>query len=186
MPTQFLSTPFGQQMRPMIDSMYRRAPPPSTLRSSPAQAYPTPAQTPPPGLANATGAHSQSVASSLLQSVAARAASAPEGTGRDPSISSLGSHLFVSTNPASFESILKRHRGVIALFVENSPAESELEVAFETLAKRKARSNQVTFVRVDVKVGNAKEVLAMWGPEKTPSVVHFLKGEKVYRCLKDE
>lgn len=70
--------------------------------------------------------------------------------------------------------------------MENSPAERELEVAFGTLAKGKARSNQVTFVRVDVKVGNAKEVLVMWGPEKTPSVVHFLKGEKVYHCLKDE
>jgi len=185
LPTQFLSTPFGQQMRPMIDNMYRHAPPPSAIPYSPTQAYPTPAQTP-PGSTTPAISPNQSLASSLLHNVASQASSGPGGAGRQPSVSSLGSHLHISTNPASFESILKRHRGVIALFVENSPAERELEVAFEALAKREAKSNQVAFVRVDVKVGNAKEVFEVWSLEKTPSVAHFLKGEKVLRCSNNE
>ncbi|KAF8318355.1 PPPDE putative peptidase domain-containing protein [Cantharellus anzutake] len=167
LPAQFLSTPLGQQMRPMIDSMYRRAPP-SAVGVSPPQTYPAPAQTPSP-----------SVGSSLLQNVAARAVSGPAAAGTQPSLSSLSSHLLVSTNLASFESILEKHRGVIALFVQNLPSEKKLEVAFEALAKEKANLNRVAFVSVDASVGNAKDVIKKWNVGNIPSVLCLLKGEKI-------
>ncbi|KAF8313556.1 PPPDE putative peptidase domain-containing protein [Cantharellus anzutake] len=156
LPAQFLSTPLGQQMRPMIDSMYRSRSPSAVGVSPP-----------------------QTVGSSLLQNVAARAVSGPAAAGTQPSLSSLSSHLLVSTNLASFESILEKHRGVIALFVQNLPSEKKLEVAFEALAKEKANLNRVAFVSVDASVGNAKDVIKKWNVGNIPSVLCLLKGEKI-------
>lgn len=152
LPADFLSTPFGQMLRPTIDQMFRG--PGNT----------PPAATPP------RGPSAGAVVGSLLQAAASRAASGQAQT--------LTSHLQISTNPSSFRSLLKSHRGTVAFFTSQTCAPCKtVEPVFEELARSKARQGGVAFVKVDLGVGLGGQVASEWGVVATPTFL-FFKGDK--------
>ncbi|KAF9516513.1 hypothetical protein BS47DRAFT_1340874 [Hydnum rufescens UP504] len=178
LPSDFLATPMGRQMRPMIDNMFRRPGVPP---------YPTPADTPPSGVPSPTSALNPQLATSLLQSVAAQATSTSGTHSSTAPISgagsSLTSHLHISTNLASFENVIQHHRATVVLFVSASKENKDVDRVFERLARDKAKMNAVAFVKVDKEVGNGAEVLTKCGISATPSFQFYQQGEKVGELL---
>lgn len=156
-------------MRPMIDQMYRRP--------GAAGAYPTPADTPPPGLGGGFGGLNPAIASSLLQGVASQAASSPTAGPSVGSGAGLTSHLHISTNLASFDRLLGQHRASIAFF--SSPSSASIGVVFEQLARDKAKTNSIAFIKVDKDVGNGTEILNKYKVGDTPSFLFFRHADRV-------
>lgn len=178
LPNDFLSTPFGQALRPTIDSMFRR-PGGSALPTVPSGAPPPSSNT--------------DLASTLLQAVASRAisdgtqpyvpasaSSSPSTPTPTPATQTLTSPIHLSTNPSSFHSVLRTHRAVIAFFTSSSCGPCRMiEPIFEDLAKVKARSESgVAFTKVDMGVGMGGSVANEWGVRVTPTFLFFLDGKK--------
>ncbi|KAF7985602.1 hypothetical protein HWV62_3907 [Athelia sp. TMB] len=174
LPTDFLSTPFGAALRPTIDMMYRR---PGT--------GPVAAPAGPP-VAN------PDIASTLLQAVASRAASngqlpTPNPTSPPtpvPTVATqtLTSPIHVSTNPASFNSVLHSHRAVVAFFTSTTCGPCRMIApVFEELAAAKATSgSEVAFVKIDLAVGMGSAVSGEWGVKVTPTFLFFMDGKKIH------
>ncbi|GJJ15677.1 hypothetical protein Clacol_009955 [Clathrus columnatus] len=156
LPQEFLSTPFGAALRPTIDAMFRR----------PSAGAPT--VLPP------------SSGSSLLNSVASRAAGEPQiPSVPSASTSTLSSPLQISTNPASFHAILSSHRCVSVFFTSSTCAPCNLIApTFEDLAWKHAKSNVIAFVKVDMGVGLGNQIAQKWGIRVTPTFMFFLDGKK--------
>lgn len=169
LPSDFLSTPFGAALRPTIDSMFRCP----TGLTPPA----VPGQQPNPGPAS----------SPLLQAVADRAtAGAALDSGYStPSTSTVAGAIHVSTNPASFRSLLEAHRAVVAMFTSATCGPCRMiEPAFEDLAHAKSRgrgAGKVAFAKVDLGVGMGEAVARQYGVSATPTFGFFLDGKRV--CL---
>ncbi|CCO31095.1 PPPDE peptidase domain-containing protein 2 AltName: Full=Protein FAM152B [Rhizoctonia solani AG-1 IB] len=144
LPADFLSTPFGASMRPMIDNMFRR---------------PTPGTTPPPATPQ-TGVPSGDISNLLLQAVAQRAASStfnqPETT--NPGSSTVAAAVHIATNPPSLDSLIRSHKASVIFFTSSScgPCRA-IEPAFEDIAREKAGPD-VVFVKVSLDVPAASEV----------------------------
>ncbi|KAH8998488.1 DUF862-domain-containing protein [Lactarius akahatsu] len=168
LPSDFLSTPFGAALRPTIDSMFRR---PAGL-TPPA----VPGQQPSPGPA----------ASSLLQAVADRATAgaAQESGYSTPSTSTVAGAIHVSTNPASFRSLLEAHRAVVAMFTSATCGPCRMiEPVFEDLAHAKSRgrgAGKVAFAKVDLGVGMGEAVARQYGVSATPTFGFFLDGKRIH------
>ncbi|KAH9065328.1 DUF862-domain-containing protein [Lactarius vividus] len=167
LPSDFLSTPFGAALRPTIDSMFRR---PTGLAPSA-----VPAQQPNPG-----------PASSLLQAVADRAtAGAALDSGYStPSTSTVAGAIHVSTNPASFRSLLESHRAVVAMFTSATCGPCRMiEPVFEDLAHAKSRGRgegKVAFAKVDLGVGMGGAVARQYDVSATPTFGFFLDGKRIH------
>ncbi|KAJ7147552.1 PPPDE putative peptidase domain-containing protein [Mycena crocata] len=166
LPTDFLSTPFGAALRPTIDSMYRRPAPGAPVA-------------PPPN---------QPVAASLLQAVAARAqAPAPAvAPAHLAATESLAAPLHPSTNSASFRTLLRTHRAVVAFFTDQQgcPPCRVIAPVFDQLATQKGvRSNTggrgAAFTKIDMRVGAGGTLSQEWGVRVTPTFMFFLNGTKV-------
>ncbi|KAG9005426.1 hypothetical protein FRB94_010905 [Tulasnella sp. JGI-2019a] len=137
LPTDFLSTPFGQQMRPMIDNMYRRTLP----GPSPQTAIPTLA--------------SQAEAATLTSPV------------------------HVSTNTASFNSLLQSNKAVVAFFTSDTCAPCKMIApVFKDIGADKSRDG-VAFVEVNMSNGMSGIVAREHGISATPTFLFFLVGSKV-------
>ncbi|KZP33435.1 DUF862-domain-containing protein [Athelia psychrophila] len=174
LPTDFLATPFGAALRPTIDGMYRR---PAAGR--------TPGPVAPPV------ANTDNIASALLQAVASRAASngqlptpnptSPSTPTPNAATQTLTSPIHVSTNPASFSSVLHAHRAVVAFFTSTTCGPCRMIApVFEELARAKARGgNGVAFVKVDLDVGLGSGVAGEWGVKVTPTFLFFMDGKKI-------
>ncbi|TDL23184.1 DUF862-domain-containing protein [Rickenella mellea] len=167
LPTDFLSTPFGAALRPTIDAMYRR---------------PTPGQIPAPSPRDPQSA------SSLLQSVANRAAGSSSTNGYLPTpaatplqaTASVASPLQLCTNPHTLNSLFRTHRAVTVFFTSQTcPPCKMVEPVFERLAEDKA-SEGVAFAKVDMGVGLGGEVARAWNVRVTPTFLFFLDGNKVH------
>jgi len=155
LPTDFLSTPFGQALRPTIDQMYRPG-------SAP--------QEPPP---------SDAIASAILQGVAANANATPSHANGISATQTLTGPIQISTNPASFETIKQRHKAVIAFFTSQTCAPCKVvEPVFEGLAREKA-SPSIAFVKVDLSIAMGHQVGRYNGVYATPTFQFFLNGKKV-------
>ncbi|KAI9465406.1 DUF862-domain-containing protein [Lactarius psammicola] len=167
LPSDFLSTPFGAALRPTIDSMFRRP----TGLTPPA----APGQQPSPG-----------PASSLLQTVADRAtAPAAQDSGYStPSTSTIAGAIHVSTNPASFRSLLDSHRTVVAMFTSATCGPCRLiEPVFEDLAHAKSRGRgggKVAFAKVDLGVGMGGAIARQYNVSATPTFGFFLDGKRIH------
>ncbi|KAF7314207.1 hypothetical protein MKEN_00892900 [Mycena kentingensis (nom. inval.)] len=166
LPTDFLSTPFGQALRPTIDAMYRR--PGAT---APPMAPPTP---------------NQPIASSLLQAIASQTQqpAPPQPTPRPlAATESLTGPMHTTTNSASFRNLLKTHRAVVALFTDpvGCPPCRMIAPVFEQLASEKGvRSSTgrgAAFTTIDTRVGQS--LSAEWGIRATPTFMFFLDGKKI-------
>ena len=166
LPSDFLSTDFGRALRPTIDRMY------SGPTSGPA---PSP-----------TTSTSQ-VATSLLRSVAQSAAASPSPLHSEypsPGLSSVVSPIHVSTNLASFQSILESHRAVVAFFTSATCGPCRfIEPTFEEVAEQKTRGvgpGLVAFVKVDIQVGAGHQLASRYSVRATPTFIMFMNQQKVY------
>ena len=164
LPTDFLSTPFGAALRPTIDSMYRRPIPGAT----------------PANPSTAAAASNPALANSILQSVASQAHSSyPPPAAPAAATQSLTAPIHLSTNPASFNSLLRTHRAVIAFFTSATcPPCRVIEPVFERLAEEKGGRGAV-FTKIDMGVGMGGSVAGEWGVRVTPTFIFFLDGKKV-------
>ncbi|KAJ6557338.1 PPPDE putative peptidase domain-containing protein [Mycena vulgaris] len=168
LPTDFLSTPFGAALRPTIDNMYRR----------PAPGVPATA-TPPPN---------QPVAASLLQAVAAQAQRPVSAPTAAPlaATESLAAPMHPSTNSASFRTLLRTHRAVVAFFTDaqGCPPCRVIAPVFEQLAAEKgihaaSGGRGAAFTKIDLRVGAGGALATEWGVRATPTFMFFLDGTKV-------
>ncbi|ELU42231.1 ATP-dependent RNA helicase DHX8 [Rhizoctonia solani AG-1 IA] len=164
LPADFLSTPFGASMRPMIDNMFRR---------------PTPGTTPPPGTPQ-TAAPTGDISNLLLQAVAQRAASSAANQPTvNPGSSTVAAPVHIATNPPSLDSLIKSHKASVVFFTSSSCSPCRMiEPAFEDLAREKAGPD-VVFVKVSMDIPAASEVAGRWGVRVTPTFIMCLGGERV-------
>lgn len=156
--------------------------------SRPANGFPAPAV---PSLSP-----DPALAASLLQSVAERA----QVTAGSPSVGGalstpptsvsvsvpapdapLTAPMHITTNPASFQSLLSSHRAVVAFFTSATCGPCRLiEPVFLDLAKSKSRSNGgVGFAKIDLSVGLGSAVASAYQVRATPTFIFFLNGRKV-------
>ncbi|KAJ7366713.1 PPPDE putative peptidase domain-containing protein [Mycena albidolilacea] len=171
LPTDFLATPFGAALRPTIDNMYRRP--------TPGEATATP---PPPN---------QPVAASLLQAVAAQAQGQPSTPNPPPAAplaatQSLASPLHPSTNSASFRTLIRTHRAVVAFFTDfqGCPPCRMIAPVFEQLAAEKGvrvatGGRGAAFTKIDLRIGAGGTLATEWGVRATPTFMFFLDGTKI-------
>jgi hypothetical protein len=185
LPADFLSTPFGQQMKPQIDAMY-------TGRSGGAAVVGSPSGQ---GGAGSQGNAMGMGLGGLLAGIAGKAAgpSPPSSasTSQSDLIQSTASSLMIITNPTSFDASLASHPNSIALFRSSSSSSasaepSVVEKKFEEMAKDEAAENKVDleYLVVDVGVGKGEQVAEKCGVEskeleRGPVVVLFKQGVKV-------
>ena len=160
LPSDFLSTPFGAALRPTIDAMFRRPTGPTPLAPAP----------------------------SLLQGVADRATMGAPGGVQDsgystPSTSTIAGAIHVSTNPASFRSLLESHRAVVAMFTSATCGPCRMiEPVFEDIAHAKTRgtgAGKVAFAKVDLAVGMSGAIARQYNVAATPTFAFFLDGKRV-------
>ncbi|WVR03495.1 hypothetical protein IAU60_000486 [Kwoniella sp. DSM 27419] len=190
LPAEFLSTPFGQAMKPQIDAMFRRTTPserpipgpsPQTAGVNPAassSASPAP-----------SGSAAPDLASTLLQAVAAQAHSNSNGTGAGSSASRSPpnpetSPLTLVSSTTNFHSILKQHPAVVVNFTNtpSCPPCRAIKPVYETISATHASTYGVKgarFVEVELSVGEGREIAGQYGVHATPTFMFFRDGKKV-------
>lgn len=154
LPSDFLSTPFGAALRPTIDAMFRRP----TGLAPPAAPGQQPRAPAPPAAASLDSGYST------------------------PSTSTLAGAVHVSTNPASFRSLLDSHRAVVAFFTSATCGPCRMiEPVFEDLAHEKSRggAGRVAFAKVDLAVGMSGAIARQYNVSATPTFGFFLDGKRV-------
>ncbi|KAF9267288.1 DUF862-domain-containing protein [Marasmius fiardii PR-910] len=179
LPTDFLSTPFGAALRPTIDAMFRR-PTPGT----------TPTQVPTPTPASSQPMPNPELVGSILQAVAAQAHQTGQpaaSTSQDLSRStnSLTSPLHPCANSASFNSLLKTHKAVVACFsnVITCPPCRAIAPIFEDLARKKGPKSGgaagAVFTKIDLATPSGQALGSEWGVRVMPTFMFFLDARKV-------
>lgn len=162
LPSDFLSTDFGRALRPTIDHMYDRP----TAVSAPSPSSSTP-----------------QVATSLLRSVTEGAAASSRPDYPTSGLSSVVSPIHVSTNLASFQSILESHRAVVAFFTSATCGPCRfIEPTFEEIAEQKTGGvgpGLVAFVKVDIQVGAGHQLASRYSVRATPTFIMFMDQKKV-------
>lgn len=165
LPSDFLSTDFGRVLRPVIDRMH---PVPITeLGTSPNR------NTSPVAASSSRSVQEGSIVSPTLRP-------APLG----PGLSSVVSPIHVSTNLASFHSILASHRAVVAFFTSATCGPCRfIEPTFEEIAEQKTRGTGpglIAFVKVDIQVGAGYQLASQYSVTATPTFMTFMDQQKVY------
>ncbi|KAH9002673.1 DUF862-domain-containing protein [Lactarius hatsudake] len=106
------------------------------------------------------------------------------GPASTPSTSTVAGALHVSTNPASFRSLLESHRAVVAMFTSATCGPCRMiEPVFEDLAHAKSRgrgAGKVAFTKVDLGVGMGEAVARQYGVSATPTFGFFLDGKRIH------
>lgn len=165
LPSDFLSTDFGRALRPTIDRMYAEPAAGSVLSSG---------QTP------------QVASSPSRSAVEGGSISPPVLRPGSPSsgLSSVVSPIHVSTNLASFQSILVSHRVVVAFFTSASCGPCRfIEPTFVEMAEQKTRGvgpGLIAFVKVDIQVGTGHQLASQYSVRATPTFIMFMDQEKVW------
>lgn len=176
LPAEFLSTPFGQAMRPQIDAMFRQSAP-TEHRINGAASLPTPpdSTSPSPG---------PSMANSLLSAVAAQATQAQSPTPPVSANTAPASPLSLVTSVTHFASILKQNTAVIANFTNTpscapcraiKPVYESLAVALHPMYAAKS----VAFVEIELGVGEGQRLASQYKVQATPTFLFFRNGSKV-------
>ncbi|WVN90939.1 uncharacterized protein L203_106184 [Cryptococcus depauperatus CBS 7841] len=189
LPSEFLSTPFGQMMKPQIDAMFRGPP---SERPIPDKAVPTNGAVPAPA---AGSAGSASLASALLQSVASHAATQAGGSARSaseatPSKTSAAlpnpetSPLTLVSSSSNFHSILSQHSAVVVNFTNtpSCPPCKVIKPVYESIAALYAPTygaRGARFVEVELGIGQGREIAGQYGVQATPTFMFFKDGKKV-------
>lgn len=99
-----------------------------------------------------------------------------------PGLSSVVSPIHISTNLASFQSLLESHRAVIAFFTSATCGPCHfIEPTFEEIAERKTRGvgpGLVAFVKVDIQ-GAGHQLASRYSVRATPTFIMFMNQQKV-------
>ncbi|GAA5870940.1 hypothetical protein JCM3774_003485 [Rhodotorula dairenensis] len=167
-PSEIMSTPFGQQMRPMIEQMFvgRRTP---SAGAAVNNLLPQLGLTPP-----ATPPTSRTPAPRLADDA--------------PSVDSVASNLQICTSAASLRTLVSSSPAVAIMFTSPScPPCQAIKPRFEALARDHASPrNRIDFVLVETHVGAGAEVARnaeFGGPvTATPTFVFFSRGVKTGGC----
>ncbi|KAK4688020.1 desumoylating isopeptidase 1, partial [Tremellales sp. Uapishka_1] len=172
LPTEFLSTPFGQAMRPQIDAMFKRTSP-SEHPIAGSSSLPTPpisgANTPYP------------LASSLLSAVAAQATTdTPPPVPPTPETSPLT----LVTSLSNFTSILRQYSAVVVNFTNTAGCAPcrVIKPIYESLASEYASTygaKGARFVEVELGVGEGRDIASRHGVSATPTFIFYRNGKKV-------
>ncbi|GAA6007584.1 hypothetical protein JCM10207_006394 [Rhodosporidiobolus poonsookiae] len=170
-----ISTPFGQQMRPMIEQMF-------VGRRTPSAGAAVNNLLPSLGVAPPASAPSSATATGTTTPVAV-----PRDT---PTTQSLTSNLQICTAAASLRSTLTSAPAVAVMFTSPTcPPCTAIKPFFEDLARKHggaAGSKRIEFVLVEMGIGEGAQVARsaeFGGPvQATPSFVFFARGEKVGEC----
>lgn len=182
LPAEFLSTPFGQSMRPQIDAMFKKTSP-SEHRIQ-GSAYPT------PPVSGSSTPSANPLASSLLSSVAQQAQTS----------STAGSPLAQSSMSASkvapeapgltpvssvsyFNTILSQNVAVVANFTNtpSCPPCRAIKPAYESIASQFSQQyvgRGVRFVDIELGVGEGRTLASRFGVSATPTFIFFKDGKK--------
>jgi len=141
------------------------------------------------GLAPSPSQSTPQVAASLLRSVAQSATvspSVPHLNSPSSGLSSVVSPIHVSTNLASFQSILESHRAVIVFFTSATCGPCRfIEPTFEEIAEQKTGGvgpGLIAFVKVDIQVGTGHQLAVRYSVRATPTFIMFMDQRKV--CFK--
>ncbi|KAK7469356.1 hypothetical protein VKT23_003834 [Stygiomarasmius scandens] len=133
------------------------------------------------------------LAASLLQAVASRAqqgnssSSAPQTNGQTPlsATESLTGSLHPCTNSASFQSLLRTHKAVVACFsnVITCPPCRVIAPIYEQLAHEKgvktAGGRGAAFTKIDLSTSSGQALGTEWSVRVMPTFMFFLDGKKV-------
>ncbi|OXG51992.1 hypothetical protein J010_01890 [Cryptococcus neoformans] len=192
LPSEFLSTPFGQAMKPQIDAMFRgptaQRPIPDKISSSNASPSPSIGSSSAPG--GHTAAAGPSLASTLLQSVAAQAtaqatgqSTAASGSSRQP-LNPETSPLTLVSSTVNFHSILSQHSAVVVNFTNtpSCPPCRVIKPVYESIASYHSAVYGVKgarFVEVELGVGQGREIAGAYGVHATPTFIFFKDGKKI-------
>ena len=118
----------------------------------------------------------------LSQSGAQDASFPPRPEFPSPGLSSIVSPIHVSTNLASFQSVLESHRAVVAFFTSSTCGPCRfIEPTFEEIAERKTRGvgpGLVAFVKVDIQ-GAGYQLASRYSVRATPTFIMFMNQQKV-------
>jgi len=153
-----------------------------------------------PGATPQSQTPNPALAASLLQAVASRAqqgnssSSAPQMNGQTPlsATESLTGSLHPCTNSASFQSLLRTHKAVVACFsnVITCPPCRVIAPIYEQLAHEKgvktAGGRGAAFTKIDLSTSSGQALGAEWSVRVMPTFMFFLDGKKVRRvacCL---
>lgn len=172
-----MNTPFGASLRPQIEAMFARGAPQSAPQA------PAPSGDIRGSILSAIA--SQAAGTAIPTPPDTRATSTPtpaNQAGRESS--SAMSPLIISTNLPSFETALRSHRCVVALFIPPGAGSTTEEKWLEQIGQHEARRlGQVGFVKVDEAAGNGKEVADHYRITRgeTPVFAVFDGFEKVSR-----
>jgi desumoylating isopeptidase 1 len=98
-------------------------------------------------------------------------------------MSSVVSPIHVSTNLASFQSILASHRVVVAFFTSASCGPCRfIEPTFEEIAVQKSDGVEpglIAFVKIDIQVGTGHQLASQYSVKATPTFIMFINQQKV-------
>lgn len=140
-------------------------------------------------LASPPGTSTSRTATSLLRSTAQGATVSPPPLRPESSpsgLSSIVSPIHVSTNLASFQSILESHRAVVVFFTSATCGPCHfIEPTFEEIAEQKTRGvgpGHVAFVKVDIQVGAGHQLASRYSVRATPTFIMFMNQQEV--CFK--
>ncbi|KDQ25439.1 hypothetical protein PLEOSDRAFT_1057725 [Pleurotus ostreatus PC15] len=185
LPADFLSTPFGAALRPTIDAMFRAPSASSTPTPAPRIPETQPVRPDP----------NPQLTASLLQAIANQAAlpelpppfTPPTSTSNPTAATqSLTGPIHLATNPASFHTLLRTHRAVVAFFTQQScPPCRVIEPVFERLALDTTnnittnRKGGLAFTKIDIGVGLGSALAQEFSVRATPTFIFFLDGQKI-------
>ncbi|GAA5956515.1 hypothetical protein JCM3765_003469 [Sporobolomyces pararoseus] len=158
-PTELMATPFGQQMRPMIEQMF----------------------------VGANRASAGDAVNNLMPSLAAQGLSQTNNSRPHsdvPSSQSVSSNLQIVTSVSSLRSTLSRSPATSVMFTSaHCPPCNAIKPFFEELARKHSR---LTFCLIETGLGEGAQVARMTefgGPvTATPTFVFFRGAEKIGEC----
>lgn len=192
LPSEFLSTPFGQAMKPQIDAMFRgptaQRPIPDKISSANASPAPSIGSSSAPG--GDTAAAGPSLSSTLLQSIAAQAtaqttgqSTAANGSSKQP-LNPETSPLTLVSSTANFHSILSQHSAVVVNFTNtpSCPPCRVIKPVYESIASYHSAvygAKGARFVEVELGIGQGREIAGTYGVQATPTFMFFKDGKKV-------
>jgi thiol-disulfide isomerase/thioredoxin len=177
LPTEFLSTPFGQSMRPQIDAMFRRTAPSEHPINTPSNTLPTPA---PSG--SSTPVAPNPLAAGLLNAVAQQATTSlptPASTPPTPV-----SPLSLVSSLSHFNTLLTTHSALIVNFT-NTPGCAPcraIKPAYEAIAATHLDHygpKGVRFLEVEMGVGEGGQIASKYAVRATPTFMFFKAGKKM-------
>lgn len=152
LPADFLRTPLGQSLRPMIDGMF-----------SPSQNANAPVPPPPslPGM---------DAAESLASMAASSATAAP------PSMPASVGTVHIATTLSTFNQLVSSHPAAIAIFTNPATCGPCRAIAPEFKNLASSHGNKVAFIEVNT--GTGYEVASKYQIQTIPTFITFHKGQK--------